>query len=762
MKLSGATQRKFAEYLWPVLVLSILLLYSYARFFVVPYLGFQFDGSSGEIVEIFTERPSSNLDVGDRILFIDGVPWSAYQEDVRLNIFGRYQPGDSLELNVVTASGGAESIQWQIPGFTFPEFFSRLINTWWLSYVFWLAGTATLLLVRPKDERWALLIAFNYVTAIWFMAGTLSSRGVFESPFVLRAGVWMSLPIYLHLHWILPRPLRSIPRVFWIGLYLVCAGFAAAHWIGVIPSSAYLIPFSIAVLGSVLLLLFRFVFRSTERREIGLLFVSAAVALAPALAVALASLFGTVPSAWPGYLLSLLALPGAYFYVVYRRQLGGLELRANRLISLYLFLILLVTLSLLALPLISVAFETPQSAAGAVLLAGIAAALVSVLGFPGFQRLVEKRLLNISEPPERTLQTFAGRLSTSFTRDNLVDILQKEVLPSLLIRQSALIGFSAENPNGEPIYLQSVKSSELPKPGKLKEILDDSLRRRNKQQRQVHLPGGFGWIQASLPLVVGKGTLGLWLLGRKDPDDHYSQTELDLLESLANQMAIALANITLAERLRALYQADIDRQEEERAHLARELHDEVLDRFNDLLGPIADQLDSRDFDEKRSQLDDYVRGIIEGLRPPTLDFGLYHALHGLVDELSGKPYAKARLSLELAKSEQRFDKKVEQHLFRVVQQASENALLHGRAKEVSIQGHIDAHGAEFSVADDGQGFEIAHGADLVALLAARHFGLVGMHERAQIIGAHLTIESQLGTGTRIQLNWREKNGGKPI
>ena len=734
-------------------MLLFLLVYTYAMFFLVPYAGFQFNVSTGEIVDIFVPQGQTpQLELGDRLASINGVSWEDYKNDLRLPLPTTLQQGQIIQL-VVQGQQGVKTIAWQEPGFTSAEFLARLLNTWLLSFVFWLAGTATLLFVRPKNERWALLIAFYYVTAIWLIAGSLSYSHLFASPLLLRAGIWMSLPIYLHLHWNFPRPLGRISPKWWTAFYVACGGLAALQWLGVLPNRAYVAPFGLAIFISALLLLFRFALRLEERREIALLFLAVLFAFVPALIIAIASAQQGLASSSAGYLFSLLTVPGAYFYVVYRRQLGGSELRANRLISLYLFLILILTLAVAVLPLFSSQLENKESSAASILLTGVAAALASVFGFPRFQRFVEQRLLHISQPPESLLQSFTGRLSTSFTREHLVNLLQKKVLPSLLIRQSALVSHQDDKSKSQVIYLQDLKASELPSEKQQKQLIESLAQHAD----QSFAPQQDGWLRLAVPLRVGKQTLGLWLLGRKDPDDYYSYAERSLLESLASQMAIALVNISQAHSLRTLYQVDIERQEEERVHLARELHDDVLHQLNELVSELGNQVQTKDFDQKHHTLDDRIRAVIHGLRPPMLSYGLYHALHELVDDLAEKPATKAELDLSLPASETRYEARVEQHVYRIVQQACENAIAHGKAKHIFVSGQCNPQSIELLVEDDGHGFRLDAGTELAQLLTSRHFGLAGMNERAVLIGARLEIQSAPGKGTRIHLHWRAED-----
>src|SRR5690606_2514165 len=100
----------------------------------------------------------------------------------------------------------------------------------------------------------------------------------------------------------------------------------------------------------------------------------------------------------------------------YRRQLGGLELRANRLISFYLFFVLLFIIALVLVPLLSPYLQSPEQVAASILITGLLVSLFNVYAFERFQRFVERKLLHIPMPPERLQHSFAGKLSTSFTR----------------------------------------------------------------------------------------------------------------------------------------------------------------------------------------------------------------------------------------------------------------------------------------------------------------------------------------------------------
>jgi two-component system nitrate/nitrite sensor histidine kinase NarX len=224
---------------------------------------------------------------------------------------------------------------------------------------------------------------------------------------------------------------------------------------------------------------------------------------------------------------------------------------------------------------------------------------------------------------------------------------------------------------------------------------------------------------------------------------------------------LALVNIDQAERLRALYQKDIERQEMERSHLARELHDDVLNQLG-MLWMIADEqlADERFVDAYQISVS-RIREIISGLRPGMLMYGLRFALEELSEETATQVGGDIPIVLEVPTSDSRYPPDVELHLFRIVQQACQNAVKHSQAQCIYLRGILDHSHVELSVEDDGVGFLAGEHLDLAQLLANKHFGLAGMHERAALIGAQMQIDSAPGKGTRVMVKW-DVNSQPPV
>jgi two-component system sensor histidine kinase DegS len=137
-----------------------------------------------------------------------------------------------------------------------------------------------------------------------------------------------------------------------------------------------------------------------------------------------------------------------------------------------------------------------------------------------------------------------------------------------------------------------------------------------------------------------------------------------------------------------------------------------------------------------------------------LSYGLFAALDELVDDLSDRSNG-THIRLDLKRSAVRYDFKVEEHLFRIVQQACENAIKHAEASLIRIHGQLEPD-VRLVVEDDGIGFHDNKPFDFTELLSEHHFGLAGIHERAALINAEVNIDSSPYQGTRVLIKWHPR------
>ena len=733
-----------------LLVLAFLLLFVYGIFVEAPYIGFYFDPADGRIIQMYVEaNPASSLQEGDFLEQVGPVSWESYRADRNQRLFEGVRPGQTVDITVRRGDQPV-TVPWIFPGPNKNELRARFINLWWLAFIFWFFGMLIQVFIRPKDTRWRLLTAANYLTAIWFITGSLSAFHLWGSSIILHAVAWLMLPVYLHLHWIFPNSLGRVPTWVVIILYLTSGILAVGELLQWFPRSFYVLGFLLALFGSVILLIIHFIRKPTERRVVRLLVASFLVAFFPSISLSVTGVFKYVSQFSPLALLALPLTPAAYFYVVFRQQLGGMEVRTNRLLSAYIFLILVGTILLLLIaPAMLLSISSTGIAFLALLLAGLAA-VVSIFTFPAFQSFIEQRYLNIKLPYQNLQETYSARITTSASLSSLVQLLEEEVLPSLFVRQFAFLKLESRSP--KLLLTKGVRSEQALNGYDFSELMAQSGIYRPPHVQDESLL--FSWVRLVLSLKTGNNVLGFWLFGRRDPDDVYPQTEIPVLQSLANQTAIALSNILQTERLRAMYQANVNRFEDERLHLALELHDSILNQ----LAVLQMNLDkpSQKFQEAYDSLTQRLREIVSDLRPPMLNYGLKPAIDGLADNLMERSKDTIQINVDLQSDGSRFPEKIELHLFRIVQEACENALRHAQAKNITISGILFSQEVDLCLQDDGVGFEAGENLQLDTLIANKHFGLAGMVERAAIIGAEVRIESKSEEGAKIQIVWKNK------
>lgn len=199
-------------------------------------------------------------------------------------------------------------------------------------------------------------------------------------------------------------------------------------------------------------------------------------------------------------------------------------------------------------------------------------------------------------------------------------------------------------------------------------------------------------------------------------------------------------------------------QEEERMRLARELHDDTIQavialkqRVQLAQKSVRDQSGKQTLKELEAlseQTIENLRRLTRALRPIYLeDLGLVTALEMLSREIS----QNNKLSVDFNKTgqERRLSREVELSLYRIAQEALNNVIKHAKAERAELRITFDDSTVQMEVSDNGSGFIAPNSPTEFA--PNGHFGLLGIHERADLIGAKLEIESALGRGTKIKV-----------
>jgi signal transduction histidine kinase len=739
----------------PVLVMALLLLYTYAYFFVLPYTGMYWE-VGGRVSSLYRQtNADSPLHLGDRLIRIGAVSMAQFEENLFQQMPLDVPPGDRVPL-IVERQGEQLALEWVMPGPTSAEVRTRLLYIWWLPYLFWGTGTFALLAVRPRAAQRTALVAFNYLTATWISAGSgLSHSHIWLSPFIFRTAGWLCVPVYLQLNYLFPKPLGALPRWVPLSLYSAIGAIILAEWAQWLPLYSLAYGFLISALGSLALLAAHWRRHPEQRRDVALVLIGLAVGLMlPSALALLSTLFGSVDVVSGIALMALPAIPLGYINAASRQALSGIGTRSNRVLAYYTYFLLIgVSSSLLGLTLDRL-IDFPGDTAVISLSIAILVGAGTLTFFARFQRWFDMRVLGIPHPLANLLEVFTERITTSLDQASLVRVLQNEVLPTLLVRQSALLLMREGQPPAA-LFAQGVTTDQLPAAG---DVLALAATHPQFRPHSESIDAAADWIRAVFPLRLGNTLLGLWLLGRRDPDDFYASQEMPVLSALASQLAVALHNILQADRLRQMYQAHVDMRETERSHLARGLHDEVLNQLAVLSMNLDDREPSPRFRASYAAIVGHLREMIHQLRPAMLTYGLRAALAEMVDEFTSRPGQTPEVVLEIPISEARYGEQVERHAFRILQQAVENALQHAHARRIVVRGRLEDSWLEVLVEDDGLGFGGQDAQDLSTLVSNRHFGLAGMYERAALVGAQVSIQSDPGRGTRVRLTWFPSRG----
>jgi signal transduction histidine kinase/PAS domain-containing protein len=300
----------------------------------------------------------------------------------------------------------------------------------------------------------------------------------------------------------------------------------------------------------------------------------------------------------------------------------------------------------------------------------------------------------------------------------------------------------------EPIAISDVRS-------------DTPLARMFRHTAGGELESIFGYVRSWLgvPLMVKGKMLGMLTLDHSQPG-HFTARHADLALAFANQVAVAIENARLYA------QAEESAVIAERNRLARDLHDAVTQTLfsSSIIAEVLPRLWEQDPEEGRRRLQELreltrgalaeMRTLLLELRPSALvEARLSDLLRQLAESITGRARVPVALEVE---GECDLEAEVKVALYRIAQEALNNVAKHARATRATVslrcfpwpaEGEGSGARVELAIRDDGIGFDPGS-------IAPNSLGLGIMRERAEAVGAALTVESQPGAGTQIEVVWR--------
>lgn len=715
-----------------LLALAVPILVGYDIYFqwCTPVLDFVFDENTGLIHEVpFASFADwAGLLPGDVILTVDGIPFAEWRDPPVGNCAMEIErDGRRLTLELPVVPLARVNL---LP----------LISAVVVVLTFW--GAGTLLLLRrfqQKEVRLFFLLAQTIAMALlpplahpWFIPRWMVTLSL--------TCFYLAAPLLLHYYLTFPVVLgtprqrrRGLGLLYGLALVAVAGGLSRTvlGW----HLSAFYTTLEFAV--AITVLVYVYLRRATPdgRRRLRLVVLGTVLAaIPPILFYFLPSIIGT-PPLMPEWLVSLflLLVPSSYLYAIVRHNLFGIDHLLNRalvyvLLSLGIFAIFLGPLLLLyrLLP-------------GDVLLQTMVVAALTLLVGLTFDRtraqvqhLVDKIFYGGWYDYPGVVETVSSALARCLEPEQLASVLTRQVPDLMQLHPGQLwIGEPNQSPN-----LQSPISD------------------------------------LQFPLTFQGQVRGLWTVGQRRDGDDFSAADRRILETLARQAEVALGNVLLVEilrrqldEIRAMQRQLLRSREEERARLARDLHDrpiQALVGLNMQLGLFLAELDElatrptppvealKDMRAQVRQLLGDLRQVCIELRPPMLDaLGLGAALRALAQDWSAQSGVEMRLELPPDATLRPLPDEVAVNLYRVVQEALSNVTRHAEARQVTTQLAWEDSCLILTVHDDGRGFVVP--AAFQGLAAQGHFGLVSMQERVELIGGTLTVESAPGQGTTVRV-----------
>lgn len=278
-------------------------------------------------------------------------------------------------------------------------------------------------------------------------------------------------------------------------------------------------------------------------------------------------------------------------------------------------------------------------------------------------------------------------------------------------------------------------------------IVPEQDRRPHRRQREAYVSSPH-----QRPMGPGLDLRALRADGREIP----VKISLTPCVTASGEFVIAaIRDDSVQRQLRRLGSGQLQAAEEERQRIARELHDDTAQclaalriRLQLLRRVRTDEDRARLLDEMQEELGtamEGVRRISRGLRPPALDdAGLETALRSHFRAVVEPSTLRGRMRVEPVGAA--LGSEAQLVVYRVVQEALANVVRHAGASSVELVLTDDGERLVACVADDGSGFDPAS-----QLLSGSGLGLIGMRERARLIGAEISIESSPEDGTRVTL-----------
>lgn len=470
---------------------------------------------------------------------------------------------------------------------------------------------------------------------------------------------------------------------------------------------------------------------------------------------------------------SLILIPIAYAVALHRRDLFALDMTVYRALT-YLLLALSLFGTYLVLSWILSRFT---NASGGLLFGALTTLYIAFITRPlrgVIEQSLNRYLYGTTYSYREVVRETVDGLGR-FSESDLVEVLTRHLPAHLGVERASLLAVARASAHEGAIQVDFLGGSPLSGSAAAIRLGDEESRLvREGRPVMVTADGRWPWETAEVrwivPLSIEEELQAIWLVGPRANDGAFSPPDRELLATTARTAALVLKGTRLVEERNTQLAASQEAREElsqayqelarvgeqERRHLARELHDGVLQSLIGFRTLVEQALATSNPARARAMLEeilaaspDLIRAMqatCEGLRPAVLaNLGLASGIRVLTQELRER---NLEVHQELLIEEEVLNEDQAMHVYRIVQESLNNVIKHAQATIVHLSLRLDGERLTLEVQDDGCGFDPGE-------TEGRRFGMLGLRERALALGGVLKIETGRQRGTRVQVvaNW---------
>lgn len=745
--------------------------------FLVPYSDFGYslyEDVYWLIDEVESGSPAEDLlAVGDVIVAVDGEPAIVGQ---------RLYSVPKQSTYTLTIERGGATLDIEVPFSSRPNTtaVSYRLPAGLLSLVLWLVAPLLLHFAR-KENLAALHLGYS------FMIGAVTVIGV--QGFVLSVPyAWLgSALIYLGTACLLymgfiPRS-TSLPKVVKYALAVIFP-LGILLGIAVILEALFLFPqlnsveksigfslygWGIILQGVGLLVCFTTLFirgmtmkPSYQQQQIRILMLFIGLSTLPAALLTFIPnfLLGQLFLPFPVSISLLILFPLGYFYVIFRKGYLGLDIIFSQAIMIIAVIIAMLAFYGTFLFLLQTQFDLPSNSIAIATLTVVPTILLTGYTSKPINNAISSVLFGSAARSMEKLPTIASQLSSKPELTTLKAIVHS-LTHDFDIPRALLVLRDTEG-NLLPAAQVEVSDWMPMRINDLQEMAGPAVRTVAANHEQTHqLLDMYSWIELLIPVVVREELVGVLSLARP-ADGYFNARHIAFLSRVADMIAVGSEAIFLFETSRQLSLQLISAQEQERQRLAKNIHDNPLQTLafvTSEIGRIARQLDEIEGTvfaaELRKQIQylqdtqDELRDVCAGLYPQLIEKGFRIIAQGLAKEFSEKHDFTVDTRLMLPEQCDG-NLKACTAVYYIIREALNNVVKHAQINTACIEMSRQNGNLITQVSDRGIG-SVLPNLSRNDLLRARHLGIIGMYERAELAAGTLRIEPNRPQGTRIIL-----------